>query len=87
MMTFRIFCWGHVEGTATFQNQLIHGDAKEVLARLAPLSISACITDPPYNYEFMGHKWNTAEIERRIGRASGANSKILVKNMPPMEAI
>ena len=43
-------------------------------------SISACITDPPYNYEFIGHKWNADEIERRIDRVK--DSKTLVKNIP-----
>lgn len=66
----------------TIQNQLIHGDAKEVMARLPSMSVSACITDPPYNYEFIGHKWNAAEIQRRVRRASAENSKILVKNIP-----
>lgn len=43
-------------------------------------SVSACITDPPYNYEFIGHKWNAAEVERRIDRVK--DSKTLVKNIP-----
>lgn len=66
----------------TIENRLIQGDAKEVLAKLPALSVSACVTDPPYNYEFIGHKWNTQEIERRMERASAPNSKILVKNIP-----
>ncbi|PPT07838.1 modification methylase [Geitlerinema sp. FC II] len=44
--------------------------------------ISACITDPPYNYEFIGHKWDDAEIQRRIDRVQNKNSKTLVKNIP-----
>lgn len=66
----------------TFKNQIIHGDAKEVLAQIPKQSISGCITDPPYNYEFIGHKWNTDEIERRMERAAAPNSRILVKNIP-----
>ncbi len=30
--------------------------------------VDACITDPPYNYEFIGHKWDANEIKRRIDR-------------------
>ena len=63
-------------------NQLIHGDAKAVLEQIPAKTLSACITDPPYNYEFIGHKWNTAEIERRMEKAAAPNSKILVKNIP-----
>jgi site-specific DNA-methyltransferase (adenine-specific) len=42
--------------------------------------VSACITDPPYNYEFIGHKWNDQEIRRRRDRIK--NSNTLVKNIP-----
>lgn len=59
---------------------VIHGDCLEILARLDENSISACITDPPYNYEFIGHKWDHDEIERRKSRI--ANSSTLVKNIP-----
>jgi hypothetical protein len=64
------------------KSALIHGDAREVIATFGPASISACITDPPYNYEFIGHKWDASEIERRIRRVSKPNSKTLVKNIP-----
>ena len=50
------------------QNQLFTGDCREVMRTLPESSIAACITDPPYNYEFIGHKWNAAEVERRIDR-------------------
>lgn len=62
--------------------QIILGDCREVLPQLAEQSISACITDPPYNYEFVGHKWDANEIARRIQRARTSGSKILVKNIP-----
>lgn len=62
------------------KNQLFTGDCKEVMRELPASSISACITDPPYNYEFIGHKWNAAEIERRVSRVQ--ESKTLVKNIP-----
>jgi len=42
--------------------------------------VSACITDPPYNYEFIGHKWNDDEIKRRMERVK--DSRTLVKNIP-----
>ncbi len=62
------------------RNQIYIGDCKEVMRGLPANSISACITDPPYNYEFIGHKWNAAEIERRVSRVQ--ESKTLVKNIP-----
>lgn len=65
-----------------FRNKVVHGDAREVLKEVEPNSISACITDPPYNYEFIGHKWDTEEIERRVARVSDPESKTLVKNIP-----
>jgi hypothetical protein len=46
-------------------------------------SIATCITDPPYNYEFIGKDWDTAEIARRLERIrADGNSKTLVKNIP-----
>lgn len=62
--------------------QIILGDCRDVLSELTEQSISACITDPPYNYEFVGHKWDADEINRRTGRARANGSKILVKNIP-----
>ncbi|CAG0975787.1 Modification methylase HindIII [Anaerolineae bacterium] len=61
-------------------NQIFAGDCRQVLRRFPEKSISACITDPPYNYEFIGHKWNVDEIERRLVRIQ--ESKTLVKNIP-----
>lgn len=62
--------------------RIILGDCRDVLPQLAEQSISACITDPPYNYEFVGHKWDANEITRRTQRARASGSKILVKNIP-----
>jgi site-specific DNA-methyltransferase (adenine-specific) len=62
------------------KNVVLIGDCKEVMRELPTSSISACITDPPYNYEFIGHKWNAAEIERRVSRVQ--ETKTLVKNIP-----
>lgn len=65
-----------------FTEEIIQGDCRDVLPKLAEQSVSACITDPPYNYEFVGHKWNADEITRRTRRARANGSKILVKNIP-----
>jgi site-specific DNA-methyltransferase (adenine-specific) len=62
------------------KNQLLTGDCRQLLREFPVNSISACITDPPYNYEFIGHKWNAAEVERRLDRVR--NSKTIVKNIP-----
>lgn len=63
------------------KNQIFTGDCREVLRQFPENSISACITDPPYNYEFIGHKWDAAEVERRLRRVKNG-SKTLVKNIP-----
>ena len=44
-------------------------------------SIAGCITDPPYNYEFIGRNWNKEEIDRRKDRVKDSSST-LVKNIP-----
>lgn len=62
------------------RNQILIGDCKAVMQGLPADAISACITDPPYNYEFIGHKWDADEIERRVSRVR--ESKTLVKNIP-----
>jgi site-specific DNA-methyltransferase (adenine-specific) len=59
---------------------VLNGDCLEVLKSLPSHSYGSCITDPPYNYEFVGHKWNHEEIQRRLDNVS--NSKTLVKNLP-----
>lgn len=63
-----------------YVNQVLTGDCREVLKQLPTESIAACITDPPYNYEFIGHKWSDEEINRRTERIK--NSSTLVKNIP-----
>lgn len=62
------------------RDQVFAGDCREVMRGFPADSISACITDPPYNYEFIGHKWDATEIARRLGRVK--DSKTLVKNIP-----
>lgn len=63
-----------------FINTILNGDCREKLKDLPDDFISACITDPPYNYEFIGHKWDETEIQRRKERVK--DSKTLVKNIP-----
>ena len=61
-------------------DQVLVGDCREILRDFPDDIVSACITDPPYNYEFIGHKWDADEIERRLDRIQ--DSKTLVKNIP-----
>lgn len=61
-------------------DQVLVGDCRKVLHGFPSDIVSACITDPPYNYEFIGHKWDAGEIERRLDRIQ--DSKTLVKNIP-----
>lgn len=63
-------------------NEVLVGDCREVMKTLPENYISACITDPPYNYEFIGHKWDDSEIQRRKEKVSGKGNKTLVKNIP-----
>lgn len=63
------------------KNVLISGDCMEVMKQIPSESIGGCITDPPYNYEFIGRNWNKEEINRRKERVNG-NSSTLVKNIP-----
>ena len=65
----------------TLINTILNGDCKDELAKLPENYISACITDPPYNYEFIGHKWDQEEIQRRKDKVK-ENSSTLVKNIP-----
>ncbi|MBI3653740.1 MAG: site-specific DNA-methyltransferase [Acidobacteria bacterium] len=62
------------------KDQVFIGDCREVLREFPENSISVCITDPPYNYEFIGHKWDAAEVDRRLKRVQDSNT--LVKNIP-----
>ena len=60
--------------------KLYQGDCREVLKTIAADSIACVVTDPPYNYEFIGRTWNHEEIQRRISRVK--ESSTLVKNIP-----
>ena len=61
-------------------NEVLDGDSLEVMRQLPSHCVAACLTDPPYNYEFIGRNWNHEEITRRITRVK--ESKTLVKNIP-----
>lgn len=63
-----------------YLDQIILGDCVSVISEMPNDSIAACITDPPYNYEFIGRKWDDKEINRRLERIK--DSKTLVKNIP-----
>jgi site-specific DNA-methyltransferase (adenine-specific) len=63
-----------------FLDKILTGDCIEEMKKLPSDSIACCVTDPPYNYEFIGHKWDAEEIKRRVGRVQ--SSTTLVKNIP-----
>ncbi|GEM_PF-372232 len=60
--------------------KLYQGDCREILTKMPDYSIACVVTDPPYNYEFIGRKWNHEEIQRRISRVK--DSSTIVKNIP-----
>ncbi len=62
------------------KNKVYNGDCREILKSFDNNSIAACITDPPYNYEFIGKNWDQNEITRRTERIK--DTKTLVKNIP-----
>lgn len=62
------------------KNVLLLGDATERMKSIPDNSVDCCITDPPYNYEFIGKNWDENEIERRCKKVE--NSSTLVKNIP-----
>jgi site-specific DNA-methyltransferase (adenine-specific) len=64
------------------KSRVILGNCLAVIPTIESETVSACITDPPYNYEFIGHKWDASEIKRRTQRVRSKNSKTLVKNIP-----
>ena len=43
---------------------LHHGDCLDVLATLAPDSVDAVVSDPPYGIHFMGAMWDRPGVER-----------------------
>lgn len=65
-----------------YKNNIIQGDCIDILKNIPDDSLAGCVTDPPYNYEFVGRDWDNSEIERRINRSKDKNSTTLVKNIP-----
>lgn len=61
-------------------NKTHNMDCKEGMKLLDENSIAVCISDPPYDYEFIGKDWNDDEIKRRVERVQ--DSSTLVKNIP-----
>lgn len=63
------------------KNKIYLGDCTDILSQLPADSMAACLTDPPYNYEFIGRKWDNEEVNRRLERVQNSSST-LVKNIP-----
>ena len=59
-----------------YRNQIINGDCISIMSEMPNDSIAACITDPPYNYEFIGRKWDEKEINRRLERIKDSKTQI-----------
>lgn len=65
------------------KNVIYNEDCIKGMKLLEDNSIATCITDPPYNYEFVGQHWDEKEINRRIEHAKASSrGKTLVTNMP-----
>lgn len=64
-----------------YKNRIICGDCIDIMQELDSNSMACCITDPPYNYEFIGRTWDNQEIQRRLERVKDSKST-LVKNIP-----
>ena len=62
-------------------NSILCGDCFNIMRQMDTNSIACCITDPPYNYEFIGRSWNEVEINRRLDNVKNSSST-LVKNIP-----
>ena len=76
----RVFLTHTISSIMIEFNSILTGDCLELLKTLSECCIGACITDPPYNYEFVGRDWNHAEITRRMMRVQ--QSSTLVKHLP-----
>ena len=57
-------------------NKIYNQDCIHGMKKIEDNSIATCITDPPYNYEFIGKNWDNEEIKRRINKVKkGGKSK------------
>ncbi|ARQ05705.1 Methyltransferase [Macrococcoides canis] len=63
-------------------NKIYHGDCIDILKKFPENFFASCVTDPPYNYEFIGHKWDSEESNRRMERTKNPNSKTLINHVP-----
>ncbi|EFI22748.1 DNA (cytosine-5-)-methyltransferase [Neisseria sp. oral taxon 014 str. F0314] len=64
-------------------NSVIHGDCRDIMKKIPNEFISSCVTDPPYNYEFIGHNnWDEKEIQRRKNRINNSSNNTLIKHIP-----
>ena len=71
---------GGTSSVMVVDNKIINDDCIVGLSKIQDNSIDGCITDPPYNYEFVGHKWNYNEISRRTERVKNKQSKYYYGN-------
>lgn len=62
-------------------NKIYNDDCIQGMKKIEDNFIATCITDPPYNYEFIGKNWDNEEIERRINKVK-KGGKTLVTNIP-----
>lgn len=62
------------------ENKIYKGNCIDILKKIKEESIGVVITDPPYNYEFIGREWNDDEVKRRTERVQGKST--MIKNIP-----
>ncbi len=60
-------------------NSILCGDCFIIMQQMDNDSIACCITDPPYNYEFIGRSWDEKEINRRLDKVKNSNSTLLLR--------
>ena len=48
------------------KNNIYEGNSIELLKSIKKNSVTSCITDPPYNYEFIDKAWNVEEIKEGL---------------------
>jgi DNA modification methylase len=65
----------------TIANQIIHGDALEVLKTWPDNCVDAVVTDPPYGLKFMGKRWDydvpSVELWQEVLRVMKAGAHLL----------
>ena len=68
--------------TNNFKNKVYIADCQSILKKIDDNKIDLCITDPPYNYEFIGKNWNNKEINRRIKKLNDWMNEVTIKYPP-----